>query len=195
MNRSCTLSRFCALLLLCLPFTACDLINPAAPDPLKIDEDLHLSFKTPDWGTKMDCTQLDLPSYGLNTQTYYTFGTSVSSNNTFFLSFPKDSSAMVLPANLKKYPVQELGNHTLPFQFSMKVPVLEGSRASLISKEGLSTDSYNEVVAVKYVGRSGPDALFQIKGRYKMQMVEVNAPNAPKLVSGTYHLKVKTTRL
>ncbi|GAB2551010.1 hypothetical protein [Rufibacter soli] len=180
--------------LLGLGFTACKLLDPE-PDVPMVADDLHFSFKTPDWENKMDCTLLDLPSYGLDPQTYYTFGTSAQANNTFFLSFPKDSSSMVAPGNVKKYPVQELGNHTLPFQLSMKVPVVEGSRWFLISQEGLSTDSYNEVVAVKYMGRNGSEAIFQIKGRYKMAMTQVNASMAPKPVTGTYHLKVKTTRL
>ncbi len=184
-----------SLLVAALVFS-CDVLDKEddpAPDTGGVSDSLHFSFKTPDWSRNIDCSQLDLPSYGLDNQNYYVSATSQSTKNTFFLSFPKDSSAIVNSSNLKKYAIAEYTENDGPFQFSLKLPLTDGSSARLVSKGGLSEESYNEITAVKYMGRDGSSAVFSIKGRYAMTAYELNNSTNEKAVSGTYHFKVKTT--
>jgi hypothetical protein len=187
--------RVFAMALACLSLcflTACPSTD-SDPTP-EVDDSLHLAFKTPDWERKIDCTHLDLPSSEYNATTYYTFASSASTRNTFFLSFPKDSSAMVANGNLKQYSIKNFGQMSGPFQFSFKVPVTEGSSTYLVSQEGFSGQEFNEITSIKYVGASGNEAVFQIKGKYQLSALELNSNNVKKNISGTYHFKVRTTR-
>ncbi|QHL88279.1 hypothetical protein GU926_12890 [Nibribacter ruber] len=178
----------CALFFL----TACPSDDPEPSQAA--DDSLHLAFKTPDWERKIDCTHLDLPSSEYNASTYFTFASSASTRNTFFLSFPKDSSAMAKSSNLKKYTIKEFGQVSAPFQFSFKVPVTEGSSTYLVSQEGFTAEEFNEIVAITYAGASGNEAIFQIKGKYQLSALELNSNGVKKNISGTYHFKVRTTR-
>lgn len=160
-----------------------------------VDNTLHLAFKTPDWERKIDCTHLDLEPIGLNETTSYVSATSASTNETFYFSFPRDSSAMVKPANIKKYAIVVTGSHSSPFEFSQKLPVTAGGQSKLISEAGLSASSYNEVVQIKYTGRSGNFAQFQVKCKYSMNMYEAANESNKKVVTGTFNFKVKTKRI
>jgi len=160
-----------------------------------IDNTLHLAFKTPDWERKIDCAHLDLDPIGLNDSTSYVSATSASTNETFYFSFPKDSSAMVRSSNIKKYKIAVTGDNKRPFEFSQKLPVTSGVQTKLISVEGLTSGSYNEVVEIRYTGIKGKYAQFQVKCRYSMNMYEALNESNKKVVTGTFHFKVKTTRL
>ncbi len=159
-----------------------------------IPESLHLSFATPDWNRHIDCTHLDLDPVGLDSSIFYVSATSGSTKETFFFTYPKDSSDLVDPANLKRYSIREYGKHTGPFEFSQKLPVTALSTDWLISMDGNSAAEYNEVVAVKYVESTDKYASFQIKCRYEMNTyVHTNTSNI-KRVTGTYHFKIKALR-
>lgn len=160
-----------------------------------VDNTLHMAFKTPDWERKIDCTHLDLDPMGLNDSTSYVSATSASTNETFYFSFPRDSSAMVRTSNIKKYKIVVTGDNKRPFEFSQKLPVTAGVQSKLISTEGLTSSSYNEVVEIRYVGSQGNYAQFQVKCRYSMNMYEALNESNKKLVTGTFHFKVKTKRL
>lgn len=160
-----------------------------------VDNTLHLAFKTPDWERKIDCTHLDLNPLNLNDSTSYVSATSASTNETFYFSFPRDSTAMVRPSNIKKYLIAVTGGNKRPFEFSQKLPVTAGAESKLISSEGLTASSYNEVVEIKYIGVQGNFAQFQVKCRYSMNMYEASNESNKKVVTGTFNFKVKTTRL
>ncbi|MFD2164568.1 hypothetical protein ACFSJU_19335 [Paradesertivirga mongoliensis] len=159
-----------------------------------IDNTLHLAFKTPDWERKIDCTHLNLDPIFLDDVTYYVSATSASTQETFYFSFPRDSSEMVKPSNIKKHAIVVTGANSSAFEFSQKLPVTAGAQSKLISEAGLSDNSYNEVVEIKYVGVSNNMALFQVKCRYSMVMHEALNETNKKTVTGTFHFKVKTQR-
>ncbi len=159
-----------------------------------VDNTLHLAFKTPDWERKIDCTHLDLDGYGATDSTVMVSAESASTKETFYFTYPKDSSVIVKPANLKRYAITVTGANRAPFEFSQKLPVTEGSTTKLISEEGLSAQSYNEVTDVKYVGRAGTQALFQVKCKYSMIMHPSDNESTKKTVTGTFHFKIKTSR-
>lgn len=186
----CGLSLF---FVLALPGCQDDEVKNDDPTP-GVSESLHFNFKTPDWERNIDCERLDLPATYLDSATYITSATSQSTLSTFYFSFPKDSSKIVNPANLKQYSIKRVGNNDGPFQLALKLPVTEGSSQRLISKDGLSADSYNEIISVKYDGHNATEAFFKVKAKYQMQTAEVNDPNLQKAVSGTFHFRIRTTR-
>ncbi|MCI1186820.1 hypothetical protein MON38_05270 [Hymenobacter sp. DH14] len=160
-----------------------------------VSDALHFAFKTPDWNRTIDCERLDLP-YSTTNGVAFVSATSASTNSTFFLTYPKDSSAMVAAANLRRYPITAFGANTAAFELSHKLPLTDGSSVRLVSQAGQSADAYNEIVNVKYDGRDGNYALFKVKGSYLMQMTEINGNTAaaPRAVSGTFHFRVRTLR-
>lgn len=187
-----------AALLLLVSFSSCEIENieddPGTNPSGSISNSLHFNFKTPDWERNIDCTHLDLPSFLLDEETYYTFATSQSTNSTFYISYPKDSSVMVQEGNLKKYAITEYGMNQAPFQFSLKLPLNDGSSQRLVSQAGHSTDSFNEIVSIQYDGYVGDESVFKIKGRFQMLTSVIGEEGVQKTVSGTYHFKIKTSR-
>ncbi len=166
--------------------------TPIASD---ISDALHMSFNTPDWNRFINCELLDFTPWPLDSYTNYVGSTSQSTNQSFYFSMPADSSAMNLTSNLKKYAIRDYAGYLQgPFEFSQKLPLQSGSSARLISQEGLSAASYNEVADIKYVGSEPNYALFKIKCRYKMMTYELNNPSNTKEVTGTFNLKVRTSK-
>jgi len=203
-----TLSKLILFILFSTSFIACEKSNDGPSnensDPGKglvigngdaVDNTLHMAFKTPDWERKIDCTHLDLDPIGLNDSTSYVSATSASTNETFYFSFPRDSSAMVRSSNIKKYGIVRVGANIKPFEFSQTLPIIANSTTKLVSLAGSSSDSYNEVLEIKYIGVKGNYAQFQIKCRYSMSMGEILNESNKRLVTGTFHFKVKTKRI
>jgi len=203
-----TLSKLILLILLSASFMACEKSSDGPsnenPRPDKssvigngdaVDNTLHMAFKTPDWERKIDCTHLDLDPIGLNDSTSYVSATSASTNETFYFSFPRDSSVMVRSSNIKKYEITRVGGNKKPFEFSQTLPIIANSTTKLVSLAGYSSDSYNEVLEIKYIGVKGNYAQFQIKCRYSMSMGETLNESNKRLVTGTFHFKVKTKRI
>lgn len=164
-----------------------------ADDNSEISNTLHMAFKTPDWERFINCEQLNLPPIE-STNTFGVSATSASTNETFYFTYPKDSSALRNLGNLKRFAIAGYLENSQPFEFSQKLPVTDGSSDRLISVPGLSGDSYNEVVGIEYVGREPEYALFKVKCRYKMKTYLLSDPTKVKDVSGTFHFKIRTNR-
>ena len=178
--------------------TACFGSDDKKDDPTPsngVSDSLHFAFKTPDWERTIDCERLSLP-FATSNNVAYASATSASTNSTFYLTYPRDSSAIVAAANLRRYPIATFGNNTAPFELSHKLPLTDGSAVRLVSQAGSGADAYNEIVEVKYAGREGNYALFNVKGRYQMQMTELNGNSsaAPRPVSGTFRFRLRTLR-
>lgn len=167
------------------------------PEPEKGDEvsnSLHFAFKTPEWEKFIDCTHLDLPSSTLTEGVYYTFASSQSTRSTFVISFPADSSEIVKESSPGRYAIHSFGERNeLPFEFALKLPLNNGSSEYLVSRGGLSEDSFNEIVAVDYLGHEEGEAIFRLKGKYKMVMAVMQQEEVERVVSGTYSFKIRTT--
>lgn len=161
-----------------------------------ISNELHMSFSTPDWNRFINCDLLNLSPWPIDESLNYVTATSASTNQSFYFSIPADSSAMVLSSNLKKYYIRDHGmpNFQSPFEFSQKLPLNPSSNIRLISSEGINANSYNEVAAISYVGSETNFAVFKVKCRYKMIAYQSNDPSNTKVVTGTYHLKVRTSK-
>lgn len=162
-------------------------------DDSSVPSSLHMAFKTPDWERQIDCTLLDLTPFYITEGVFGVSATSQSTSESFYFSYPADSSDFVQSANLKKYDIAEYGYNDDVFEFSQKLPVTSGSSDRLISLEGSADDQYNEVVAITYDHSEADYAVFKIKCRYSMQTYLLSDANTQKLVTGTYHLKVRTT--
>lgn len=159
-----------------------------------ISNSLHLKFKTPDWERTINCEHLDLMPMNPAAGVFAVSATSASTNETFYFSYPQDSSAMNLVSNYKKYGIVGYGDNDEPFQFSQKLPDNQGSNDRLISLADNSTAYYNEVEKIEYVGHEADYSIFKVKCKYNMRTYLLSNENIIKDVSGTFHFKIRTTR-
>jgi hypothetical protein len=162
-------------------------------------QSLFMSFKTPEWERTIPCDLLVFPVYQWNDSTSLANSSSQSTRQTFYLTYPLDSSKMVRAGNLNRYPIVNYGENNAPFQFSQKLPLdansLDDLTKRLASLEGFNATSYNEIQSIQYVGSDIQYATFIIKGIYSMQAQQVaSSPLVVKQVTGSYSLKVKTTK-
>ncbi len=168
-----------------------DSSNPASLD-------LHFAFKTPDWERKIDCTLLDLYPSFVNDTTSSVSATSASTKESFWFTYPKDSSEIVRPRTYKKYKIMEYGYNEEPFQFSQVLPLdassLGNSSKTLVSKAGFSVSEYNQVTEIKYIKSESQYAVFKIKCAYEMNTFLPQATDVIIPVSGTYAFIIRTSK-
>lgn len=160
----------------------------------EISNTLHLKFKTPDWERTINCEHLDLMPINPVEGVYAVSATSASTNETFYFSYPQDSSAMDKVSNYKKYGIASYGNHDAPFQFSQKLPDNQDSSDRLISLPDMASEYYNEVEKIEYVGHETNYSIFKVKCKYNMRTYLLSNESVIKEVSGTFHFKIRTTR-
>lgn len=177
-----------------LLFTSCTKTEDDNASQNGISDLLHLSFTTPDWNRFIDCSKLNLDPGYMNDSTFYVSATSASTQETFYFSFPSDSSHMVRATNPGKYPIQIFGSHEGYFEFSQKLPITDGSTTKLVSEKGFSETVYNEVSEIKYAGMEGDYALFHIKCRYSMVASVLPDATTKRNINGTFHFVVRTYR-
>lgn len=158
------------------------------------DDNLHLSFTTPDWNSYINCDKLNLYPIPVNDSTAYVAASSASTLESFCFSIPTDSSKMMLASNFKKYAIKNYYENNCPFQFSQKLPLNNGSAARLVSIDSLGIQSYNEVLAINYVASESNYCTFKVKCKYQMFTKEIGNETNIKPVSGTFHFLVRTTK-
>lgn len=191
-----------SLVIVLLFFAGCskkdDQASPSGNNTTVPSGTLHFSFKTPDWERNIDCNLLDFTPNMYNDSTYVISATSSSTKSTFCLSYPLDSSQMVKSGNLKRYKIMSIYANNAPFQFSHKLPKDEFSLTDvskkLLSLEGFSANEYNEIVDIKYLGSDSAYAVFNLSGKYAMNMVMIGDSSVVKPVSGTYTFKIRTSK-
>lgn len=163
-------------------------------DDGSVSNTLHLKFKTPDWERTINCEQLDLMPMNPADGVFAVSATSASTNETFYFSYPQDSSDMNQVSNYKKYGIVGYGDNDEPFQFSQKLPDNQGSNDRLISLPDNSNTYYNEVEKIEYVGHEAEYSIFKVKCKYNMRTYLLSNEATIKDVSGTFHFKIRTTR-
>lgn len=159
-----------------------------------VSNSLHLKFKTPDWERTINCEHLDLMPMNPAEGVYAVSATSASTSETFYFSYPQDSSAMNQVSNYKKYAIVGYADNDAPFQFSQKLPDNQGSSDRLISLADNSNTYYNEVEKIEYIGHEGDYSIFKVKCKYNMRAYLLSDEATIKEVSGTFHFKIRTTR-
>lgn len=165
-----------------------------------VPDALHYAFAAPDWKTYIPCPHLETGVDGslLRGSTQYFYLSSASSRATYSFTFPRDSARMVAPANLGRHPiVNRLDTVSRPFRLALRLPRrLATDTTFLRSQAGLSADSYNEVVAIKYVRstrRNGVAyATFDVKCRYALLAATTDAPALRLPVTGTTCIRFNT---
>lgn len=202
-NITLTSSKFYKLYFFCLIILFSSCSNDESKDdsnsPENVSEALHLAFKTPDWERYINCDRLDLFPNAINDSTNVVSAPSESTRETFFFSYPKDSSKIVKAKILSKHKIMGYGNNNEPFQFSQKLPLdassIEDTSKRLVSSEGLSGNEYNQVVEVKYLKSELNYTIFRVRCKYEMKTYLVDAPGTVKNVTGTFAFNIRTTRL
>lgn len=159
---------------------------------------LHLAFKTPDWEKTINCDLLDLYPTVVNDSTSIVSASSASTRETFYFSYPNDSSKIVKAKYLKKYKIMSVYENVEPFQFSQKLPLdansIDNLDKRLVSSEGFSASEYNQVLDVKYLKSEQNFAIFRVKCKYEMKAYLASTPEIIKPVSGTFTFKIRTTK-
>jgi len=151
-------------------------------------DNLHLSFYTPDWNARINCDRLEMDA----TTSGYITGTSQSTNETFYLTVPTDSSVWNDPTNVKTYPIG-LG---AIFNFNQTLPIVKGSSTRLIGINQQTSDSYHKINSITYDHSDNTGAYFKIKANYKMVMKVLysNTMDTLKNVYGDYTFLIKTNK-
>ncbi len=185
---------FCSLSMV---FCSCN-SDESNSDNQEASDDLHLSFKTPEWERYINCEHLDLIPDEKNSTTYSVFASSASTRETFVFSYPKDSSMIVKTKALSKHKIMEFGANNAPFQFSQKLPLNEQSiddtSKRLVSAEALSDTEYNQVLEVKYLKSEPTYAVFRVKCKYEMNTYIASNPETKIKVTGTFAFKIRTSK-
>ena len=165
-----------------------------------VSDDLHISWKTPDWQYNLQCNDLDfIPDTNPTGNRYFVRATSLSTNEKFAFFYPKDSSEIVKATTLGKYPIKAYSSFIEPdgsgefFQFLQGIPITHGNSERIYSKGGFDSDQYNEVVSIKYLERVDNFALFLVKCRYSMKMA-LSDGTSEKLVTGDFTFKIHADR-
>lgn len=165
-----------------------------------ISDDLHVSWKTPDWHYDLQCNDLDfIPDANPIGNRYFVRATSLSTNEKFAFFYPKDSSEIVKSTTLGKYPIKSYTSFIEPdgsgefFQFLQGIPITEGNSERIYSKEGFDLDQFNEVVSIKYLQSLDNFAVFLVKCRYSMKMAKADG-SSEKLVTGDFTFKIHADR-
>lgn len=195
MKNPTSLLYFTLSILFLVPMTSCSSDEEGDnTDGGSVSNSLHLKFKTPDWERTINCEQLDLMPMNPVEGVYAVSATSASTNETFYFSYPQDSSDMNQVSNYKKYAIAGYAENDAPFQFSQKLPDNQGSTDRLISLPDMSNSYYNEVEKIEYVGHEEEYSIFKVKCKYNMRTYLLSNEATIKDVSGTFHFKIRTTR-
>lgn len=187
-------SFFFFVLFICSSYTK----RPSAKGSLnKPSDQLHFSFKTPDWDGYVNC-KLDFEAIALNDSTNIIAFDSASTNASLCFSYPKDSSEIVKNRNLKKYEIKSHFGNDAPFQFSLKLPFnknsLDDLTKRLVSNAGFSATEYNEVTEVQYLKSEPKYTVFRVKCNYKLNARITATPKMSKPVFGTFTFLVRTSK-
>ncbi|REH01669.1 hypothetical protein [Flavobacterium aquicola] len=188
---------FCSLIILFGSCSSDEGKDESGTTP-EVNETLHLAFKTPDWERYINCDRLDLFPNAVNDTTYTVSASSESTRETFYFSYPKDSSKIVKAKILSKHKIMEYGSNNEPFQFSQKLPLdgnsIDDTTKRLVSSEGQSDTEYNQVVAVKYLKSESNYAVFRVQCKYEMKTYLINTPETIKKITGTFAFKVRVSK-
>jgi hypothetical protein len=154
-------------------------------------ESTYFSFYTPDWGARINC---DLLNFDYTTTDVIT-STSQSTNETMSLYLPQDSSKMVQPSNLKKYPID---GSNKPFSKKEWIPITKGSSAIMgcVYNNNITDSSYFNVTVINYHHSDVTGAYFKIKANFKsmMEVRYTTSPDSTKFVYGDFNILVKTRK-
>jgi hypothetical protein len=110
-----------------LMINACTVDDTVNPSDTAVSDNLHIAFKTPDGERTINCEQLDLYPSPVNDSISSVSATSQSTLETFFFTYPTDSSGMVKLGKLKKYKIVNVYENEQPFQYSQKLSFDENS--------------------------------------------------------------------
>ena len=167
-----------------------------------VSNSLHYAFKGAAWNAFVPCDHL---SGGVNASPlnrspgvdYFPIN-SGSTNAVFHFAVPHDSATMAAAANLRKYPIfNPNSSPTQAFTFGLSMPAASAQDTMrLVSRPGLSIDSYSEVVSIKYVRSSVQSgrryASFDVKGKYLLLAAPSGANAVAQPISGTYCIRFNT---
>lgn len=168
---------------------------------------LFVSFKTPGWSEKIDCSHLSFQPNSCSSQAnsvYYVTATSASTRMSFQISYPVDSAAFGKLAIDRRFPLrfnacaaEEAIQGAISFM--VVVPQSKGNTNRWFPIPEMNEESYATLKSVTYVKSDKYYAYYRIAGTYTQLSALGDANHErisddDKVISGDFQLMVLTDR-
>lgn len=176
-------------------------------DPSGANKELFISFKTPGWSEKIDCSHLSFLPNSCSSQAnsvYYVTATSASTRMSFQISYPVDSAVFGKLVTDRRFPLRfdacgasEAMQEAISFM--LVVPESKGNTNQWMPIPELNDESYASLKSVTYVKSDNQYAYYQIAGSYTQLSALADAnrdriSDADKVISGDFQLMILTDR-
>lgn len=177
-------------------------------EPSGANKGLFVSFKTPGWSEKIDCSHLSFQPNSCSpppdNSVYYVYATSQSTKMTFQISYPVDSAVFSKLVIDRKFPLRynacgasEAMQEAISFM--LVVPESKGNTNQWMPIPEMNEESYATLKSVTYVKSDKHYAYYRIAGTYTQLSALVDAnryriSDDDKVISGDFELVVLTDR-
>ncbi|MGV3760987.1 hypothetical protein [Parapedobacter sp.] len=169
---------------------------------------LFISFKTPGWSEKIDCSHLSFQPNSCspppNNSVYYVTATSASTKMSFQISYPVDSSAVAELVADQRFPLRfnacdDSEAMQDAISFMVVVPQSKGATNRWMPVPETNEESYATLKSVTYVKSDKYYAYYRITGSYTQLSALADAnrdriSDDDKVISGDFQLMVLTDR-
>lgn len=182
----------------------------SGPDdgPSSTKEELFVSFKTPGWSEKIDCSHLSFRPESCspppNNSVYYVTATSASTKMTFQISYPVDSAVFSKLAIDRQFPLRynacgasEAMQEAISFM--LVVPESNGNTNQWMPIPEMNEESHTTLTSVAYVKSDERYAYYRVEGTYTQLSALADAnryriSDEDQVVSGDFQLMLLTDR-
>lgn len=175
--------------------------------PSNATKGLFVSFKTPGWSEKIDCSHLSFQPQSCTSyanSVYYVTATSASTKMSFQVSYPVDSASVSKLATGKQFPrrFNACGDPEAmqeAISFMVVVPQSKGNTNRWLPIPEMNEKSHVTLKSVTYVKSDYRYAFYRIKGSYTQLSALADAnhdriSDEDKVISGDFQLMVLTDR-
>ncbi|MFB2120290.1 hypothetical protein [Parapedobacter sp. 2B3] len=176
--------------------------------PSGASKGLFVSFKTPDWSEKVDCSQLSFRPNSCDpppdNSVYYVYATSASTKMTFQISYPVDSAALGTLATNQRFPLRfnACGAREAmqkAISFMVVIPASKGNTDRWMPIQELNEESYATIKSITYVKSDEHYAYYRVAGSYNQLSALADADrfrisDEDRVISGEFQLLLLTDR-
>ena len=183
--------------------------NTNGPDdePSGTNKGLFVSFKTPGWSEKIDCSHLSFQPNSCSSQgnaVYFVYATSQSTKMTFQISYPVDSAVFSKLVIDREFPLrynacEASEDMQEAISFMLVVPESNGSTNQWMPFPEMNEESHTTLTSVAYVKSDERYAYYRVEGTYAQLSALANAESYrisddDQVISGDFELVVLTDR-
>jgi len=177
-------------------------------EPSDTNKGLFVSFETPGWSEKIDCSHLSFQPNSCspppNNSVYYVYATSQSTKMTFQISYPVDSAVFSKLVTDQKFPLRynacgasEAMQEAISFM--LVVPQSKGNTNQWMPIPEMNEESYATLKSITYVKSDKRYAYYRVEGSYTQLSALADAnryriSDEDKVISGDFQLMLLTDR-